>query len=134
MNEEKKETFTYTYSAQQQEEIRKIRQKYLPTEKTGVDKMERLRALDRGVTKKASVTALTVGIISALVMGFGMSLSMTDLPAALGISNPLIPGIVIGVIGMVGVIAAHPLYQFITRKERERIAPEILRLADELSE
>ncbi len=134
MSEENKETFTYTYSAQQQEEIQKIRQKYLPAEKGEVDQMERLRTLDRGVTKKASVAALTVGIISALVMGFGMSLVMTDLSDMVGVTRPLIPGIIIGAVGMLGVIAAWPLYQRITAKERKRIAPEILRLVDELSE
>ncbi len=134
MSEEKKETFTYTYSARQQEEIRKIRQRYLPAETAEVDKMARLRALDRSVTKKGTTIALTVGIIGALVMGFGMSLVMTDLSDWIGATQPLIPGIVIGVIGILGVIAAHPLYQRITRKERERLAPEILRLADELTE
>lgn len=46
-----KEAFSYTYSAKQQEEIKKIREKYVPEE---ADKMERLRKLDRGVTQKST--------------------------------------------------------------------------------
>ncbi len=134
MSEENKETFTYTYSAQQQAEIQKIRKKYSAGENTAEDKMEQLRMLDRSVTKKGSVISLIIGVLGALIMGFGMSLIMTDLAAMLGLTRPFIPGVAIGVIGMVGVIAAWPLYQRITAKERERIAPEIIRLADELSE
>lgn len=48
--EENKEVFSYTYSASQQAEIKGIREKYMPP--TEEDKMERLRRLDRSVTKK----------------------------------------------------------------------------------
>lgn len=49
---ENKETFSYTYSAKQQEEIKKIREKYAPKE---ADKMEQLRRLDESVTRKGTV-------------------------------------------------------------------------------
>lgn len=116
-------SFEYTYSAPQQEEIRQIREKYLPKQE---DKMEQLRRLDRSATQKGTVIALIVGILGALVMGTGMSCCMvwTD--------TLLLPGIVIGVAGMAAVAAAYPLYAHITKKEREKIAPEILRLTDEL--
>ncbi len=130
---EEKETFTYTYSAAQQEEIAAIRKKYT-AEPVEVDKMEQLRKLDAGVTNKATTIALIVGILSALIMGTGMSLIMTDLGAKLGMTSVLIPGIVIGIIGMAGVIAAYPLYQFVLKKERAKIAPQILRLTDELTQ
>ncbi len=131
--EEKKETFTYTYSAAQQEEIAAIRKKYL-TESADGDKMEQLRKLDAGVTNKATTVALTVGILSALIMGTGMSLIMTDLGNMLGIGKPLLPGVIIGVVGMLGVIAGYPLYQLVLKKERARVAPQILKLTEELSE
>lgn len=121
--------FQYTYSAKEQNEINEIRKKYLPKEE---DKMEQLRRLDAGVYRKGSVTSLVVGIIGALIMGTGMSLAMTDLGAKLGISNAMIPGIVIGVIGIALVSAAYPVYIAVTKHERERIAPEILRLSEEL--
>ena len=66
-------SFEYTYSAPRQEEIRRIREKYLPPEE---DKMELLRRLDNGVTQKATMVSLVVGIVSALVLGVGMCCCM----------------------------------------------------------
>ncbi len=126
---ENKETFSYTYSAKEQAEIKKIREKYVPKE---ADKMEQLRRLDESVTKKGTITALVVGIIGAIIMGSGMSLVMTDIGEYLGIQNTMIIGIIIGVIGIAAVAAAYPLYDHVTKKEREKIAPEIIRLSDEL--
>lgn len=132
-NKEKKESFTYTYSAKEQEELQKIRQKY--QQKEG-DKMEQLRSMDAGVTQKATIRALTVGFIGALIMGLGMSLVMTDLIAILGLADlqkvGMLLGIIIGIVGMVMACLAYPIYQRVLRRERERIAPEVLRLADEL--
>ena len=127
--EKNQETFTYTYSAQQREEVQNIRKKYLPPEE---DKMERLRKLHNSATQKAQVWALVLGVVGALIMGTGMSLVMTDIGAAVGLNNALIPGIVIGIIGMIPVALAYPTYNRVLKKERQRIAPEILRLSDEL--
>ncbi len=132
---ESKESFSYIYSAAQQEEIAAIRKKYAAdTQLAEVDKMEQLRKLDAGVTNKASVVALCVGSLSALIMGTGMSLVMTDLGIKLGIASALIPGIIIGIVGMAGVIAAYPLYQLVLKKQRTKAAPQILKLAEELSQ
>ena len=87
--------------------------------------MERLRRLDQSVTRPGMITALTVGIISTLVMGAGMSCIMVW-------ENLLIPGVIIGVVGMIGVIAAYPIYSRITKKQRDKLAPEIIHLSDEL--
>lgn len=121
--EEKKETFTYTYSAKQQEEIKNIRQKYLPKEE---DKMDQLLKLDESVTKPGMITALIVGIISVLILGVGMCCTMV------WADTMFIPGIIIGIIGIAGVMSAYPLYTNITKKQREKLAPEIIRLTDEL--
>ncbi|MBQ7875269.1 MAG: hypothetical protein IJ306_08970 [Oscillospiraceae bacterium] len=129
MEEHNSESFTYTYSAKQQEEVKYIRDKYLPKEE---DKMEQLRRLDRSVTKKGTVTALVIGIIGALIMGIGMSLIMTDIGSYIGMEQTMIPGIVIGVIGMAIAAPAYPVYERITKKERAKIAPEIMRLTEEL--
>ena len=127
--EKNTETFTYTYSAQQREEIASIRRKYqTPTE----DKMEQLRKLHHSATQKAQLWALVLGILGALVMGSGMSLVMTDIGAQLGMSETMVPGIVIGMIGMLPVALAYPTYNRVLKRERARIAPEILRLSDEL--
>ncbi|MBE6858950.1 MAG: hypothetical protein E7498_05905 [Ruminococcus sp.] len=119
---ENKETFSYTYSAKEQEEIKKIRKKYVPKE---ADKMEQLRRLDAGVTQKGTVISLVVGIIGALILGTGMSMCMvwTEL---------FVLGIIVGIVGIVMVSAAYPLYSYVTKKEREKIVPEIIRLTDEL--
>ena len=122
-NENRENKFAFTYSAKQQEEVKKIREKYVVSEEEG--KLEQLRRLDAGVTRKGTVVSLAVGIISALILGVGMCCCMVW-------SGLFVPGIIVGVAGIVGVATAYPLYNRITRKERERVAPEILRLTDEL--
>ncbi len=132
---EQKETFNYTYSAVQQKEVEAIRKKYAEdTTPIEVDKMTELRRLDASVTNKASVVALCMGIISALIMGFGMSLIMTDLADKIGMASPIVFGVIIGVVGMVGIIAAYPIYQAVLKRERKRKAPQILKLTEELSQ
>jgi len=120
--------FEYSYSAEQQKEIEAIRNKYIPKEE---NKMERLRKLHAIPTQKAQAASLAVGIVGALIMGTGMSLVMTDIGAALG-SLVMVLGIAVGLAGMVLVALAYPIYNRTLKKEREKIAPDILRLTDEL--
>ena len=122
--EEKKEVFNYTYSASQQAEIKSIREKYMPPAEED-DKMEQLRRLDRSVTTAGTVVSVIVGIISTLVFGFGMCCSMVW-------EGLMLPGIIIGVAGMIGIASAYPLYTHVTKKQREKVAPEIIKLSDEL--
>ena len=128
---ENKDSFNYTYSAKEQEEIKKIRKKYTNT-LDNEDKMAQLRRLDAAVYSKATVSSLVVGILGALVMGFGMSLVMTDIGNALGTVLAMVIGVLMGLIGIILVAAAYPIYNYTLKKEREKIAPEILRLTDEL--
>ena len=130
---ENKETFNYTYSAKEQDEIKAIRKKYAAPEETE-DKMAQLRCLDAGVTQKASVISLVFGVIGALLLGIGMSLTMSEFSKILGAYEDmaLLIGIMIGIVGIVLVSLAYPLYNRIVKKEREKIAPEIIRLTDEL--
>lgn len=130
---ENKETFRFTYSAKEQEEIKAIRKKYATPEQTE-DKMEKLRRLDAAVTKKATSLSLVFGVLGALILGTGMSLAMTELGRLFGLSDgaAMLWGIAIGIVGIVLVGVAYPLYNRIVRRERERIAPEILRLTEEL--
>ena len=88
--------------------------------------MELLRKLDYGVTQKATAVSIAVGIIGTLLLGIGMCCTMvwTDVW--------FIPGIIVGVIGIAVLCCAYPLYNYTVKKEREKIAPEILRLTDEL--
>ena len=125
---ENKEGFSFTYSAQQQQEVEAIRKKYLPQE---TDKMEQLRRLHAIPTQKAQRAALTVGIIGTLIMGTGMSVCLTDIGMPLG-SLAMLLGIAVGIAGMVLAALAYPVYNRVLKKQRNRIAPEILRLSDEL--
>ena len=120
---QKTDTFEYTYSAKQQEEIQKIRKKYLPQEE---DKMEQLRRLDQSANKKGTAVSIAVGVIGCLLLGIGMSCTMVWM------EQLFILGIVVGVIGIAAIIAAYPIYNRITAKERERLAPQILKLTEEL--
>ena len=134
MENKNNDGFSYTYSAREQAEIRKIREKYADKEKTEESKMERLRRLDAKVTQKAQSISLTLGILGALILGSGMSLIMTDLGAALGLSAEagMLIGIPVGIAGGVLTSLAYPIYNLVLRHERQRIAPEILRLTDDL--
>ena len=82
-------------------------------------------------TKRAQAAAISVGVIGSLVLGTGMSLAMTDFGAILG-DFALVMGILTGIIGMVLVALAYPIYNRVLKKQRKRIAPQILKLTDEL--
>ncbi len=121
--ENRNEGFTYTYSAKEQEEVKKIRQKYAPKEE---DKMAQLRRLDSNVTQKGTMASIVIGVLGTLLLGVGMCCTLVWQGVW------FVPGIVIGLLG-IGILAvAYPVYKNITQKEREKIAPEILRLTDEL--
>jgi len=116
------ESFEYTYSAPEQEEIRRIRSKYLPKEQES--KMERLRRLDKEAEQPGTITALVLGVIGLLVFGTGMCLCLVWESYLLGVG--------VGIAGGMMMAAAFPAYKTITRKQREKIAPEILALTESL--
>lgn len=122
MNNEN-ERFEYTYSAKQQEEIERIRKKYLPKEE---DKMAELRRLDAQVTKPGTVAGITIGIIGMLIFGAGMSMTLA------GEEAMFVPGIIIGIIGFAIMAAALPVYKKVTQRQQEKIAPQILELTEQL--
>ena len=118
---ENNDKFEYTYSAKQQSELENIRKKYLPQEES---KMDRLRRLDESVTRPGTMISIIVGIAGTLIMGFGMCLCLEW--------SEFVPGVITGVVGMAILASAYPIYNKITQKQREKIAPEILRLTDEI--
>lgn len=122
---ENEDRFNFSYSAKQQEEIKKIRDKYVPREES---KLEQLRRLDASASKPGTAAAIIIGVIGTLLLGLGMCCTMV------WAETLFIPGIIIGALGIAGIIAAYPLYMHITRKQREKLAPEIIRLTDELSQ
>ena len=130
---QKQNGFTYTYSAKEQAELKRIRDKYTtPTE--AEDKMARLRRLDASVTNTAKAVAIVFGIIGTLILGVGMSLIMTDFSEILGIGETmaLVIGIPVGIVGGILASLAYPIYNAIVKARRKKLAPEIIHLADEL--
>lgn len=129
--QKEKDSFCFTYSAKEQEELKQIRKKYEPQEET---KMDKLRRLDAGVTKKAVLISCLIGSIGALILGTGMSLTMTEFGARIGLAGMkgMTVGIIVGFFGIILVCLAYPVYNHIIKKEREKIAPQILQLTEEL--
>ena len=111
--------------------VQKIRTQYTVKEHTELDE---LKALDAKVKRPANVFAYTFGSIGAVVMGGGMSLIMTDLANTLGIENPMLYGIVIGIVGMAMTIINYPIYKKLLERGKARYAYEIVELARQISE
>lgn len=131
--ENRKEGFNYTYSATKKSEIERIRSKYEPQEEK-VDKMEQLRRLDSSVSRKATIPAIIIGIIGSLIMGTGMCLVMTDLAEYFNLTGnmAMIIGVSVGVFGIIIASLAYPLFSALEKKYKKAVAPEIIRLTDEL--
>ena len=123
-NQTNNNTFEYTYSSKQHDEIEAIRKKYLPVQE---DKMETLRKLDKSAESLGTMLSIILGVIGTLIMGSGMSMCMV-----LG-GFYMIPGIVLGIIGMFLAAIAYPVYKKVTKHQRKKIAPQILALTEELS-
>lgn len=125
--------FSYNYSASEQAEIKSIREKYR-TKTEEEDKMTRLRRLDASVTQTAEAVSLVFGIVGTLILGFGMSLVMSDLGVKMNLDAlaATVIGVISGIIGGILAGLAYPVYNYIVREKRKKIAPEIIRLIDEL--
>lgn len=133
MENNNKNEFYYSYSAKEQAELKKIREKYTPPSEEE-DKMTRLRRLDASVTNTAQATAIVFGVIGTLILGAGMSLCMTDIGEILGKYQDMsmVIGIIVGIVGGGIASLAYPIYNIIVKAKRKKLAPEIIRLTDEL--
>lgn len=109
--------------------VQKIRTQYTEKEHTQLDE---LKELDAKVKRPVNVFAYVFGCISAIIMGSGMSLVMTDIGEMVGMSNPMTPGIVIGIIGMIMAIVNYPIYQKKLAARREKYADQIMQLSDKI--
>ncbi len=109
--------------------VQKIRSQYTEKESTELDA---LRALDAKVKKPANVVAYTFGSISAIIMGAGMSLVMTDIGSDIGLKVSMTPGIAIGVVGMAMAIANYPLYKRMLNSRKKKYADKIIALSDNI--
>ena len=113
----------------QQFMAQKIRTQYM--EKTPTE-LDTLRELDSKVKRPANVFAYIFGSISAIVMGAGMSLVMTDIGATIGITSALVPGIAIGALGLGMALLTYPMYKGILNSRKKKYGAEILTLSDKI--
>ena len=120
------ETFEFTYSATQQEEIERIRNKYLPKQES---KMEQLIKLDKQAEVPGQIASIVAGVIGLLLLGVGMCCTMVWNTSM----SIFVLGVVIGIIGIAVAGIAYPIYQKVTEKERAKIADQIIALSNELS-
>ena len=117
-------SFNYTYSASQQAEINEIRRKYISEKPKEEDKLEKLRRLDKSAEQKGAMISIIIGVVFTLIFGTGIACALQW--------GLVVVGIILGVVGVAGIIAAYPVYKKVTEVQRAKIAPEILRLTDEL--
>ncbi|MBQ8182713.1 MAG: dihydropteridine reductase [Clostridia bacterium] len=110
--------------------VEKIRTQY--TEKTD-STLDEIKKLDKKVKKPANIFAYVFGSFAAIVLGCGMSLIMTDINTYLNISEPLVPGIIIGVIGLFFAIINYPVYKRILTSRRKKYAAKIIELSDKIT-
>ena len=118
-----KDTFEYSYSAERAKEVEAIRRKY---EDPSEDKFEQLKALDRQAERRGQILSIAIGIIGTLVLGTGMSMVMV------GQVPYFVPGIVIGIVGTLALSAASPIYKRVTKKDRDKVAGQVLALVKQI--
>ena len=109
--------------------VQKIRTQYTEKQHTELDE---LKELDAKVKRPANAFAYTYGSASAVIMGAGMSLVMTDIGAAIGIASAMVPGIAIGVVGLGMALTTYPIYKGMLAARRKKYAPEIMKLSDKI--
>ena len=116
-------TFEYNYSAERAREVEAIRRKY---EEPKEDKFEQLKALDRQAERRGQILSIAIGIIGTLILGTGMSMVMV------GQVPYFIPGIVVGIVGALALSTAYPVYKKVTKKDRDKVAGQVLALAKQI--
>ena len=109
--------------------VQKIRTQYTEKENTQLDL---LKKLDAKVKKPANVFAYVFGSLAALITGGGMSLVMTEIGEILGVAQPMVYGIVIGIVGLLMAVVNYPVYKRILSSRRKKYAAEIISLSDEI--
>lgn len=116
-------------NSDQQFIVRKIRTEYVEKEATELDE---LRKLDAKVKRPVNIFAYIFGSIGAIIMGAGMSLVMTEIGSMIGVDETMVPGIVIGVVGMVIALVNYPIYKRILARRKKKYGAEILALSDKI--
>ncbi len=119
------EKFEMTYPDETRDEVKRVREKYVAeTTVKQNDKFAELKRLDESVGQKACTVALCVGVFSCMIFGFGMALCLSY--------RQYTPGIVVGIIGVVGMAVGYPIYKAVFKKQKAKVTAKILELSDEL--
>lgn len=109
--------------------VRKIRAQYTEKKHSGLDM---LKALDAKVRRPANVFAYSYGSLGAIVMGAGMSLVMTEIGQMMGLTSTMVPGVAIGVVGLLMAVTTYPIYNKILASRKKKFASEILALSEKI--
>lgn len=107
----------------------KIRTRYIEKTESSLDT---LRELDMKVKRPANLFGYIFGSISAVIMGTGMSLVMTDIGSQLGMSDAFVPGIIIGILGLGMALLTYPIYKRILNSKKQKYGAEILKISEEI--
>ena len=109
--------------------IEKIRAQYTEDRHTELDA---LKALDARVKKPANVFGYVYGSIGAIVMGAGMSRVMTDIGTMLGMAETMVPGIAVGIAGLVMSCTTYPIHKKLLASRKKKYAPQSLALSERM--
>ena len=104
--------------------VNKIKAQYEEKKETKLDK---LKTLDKRVKHGATVFSYIFGSLSSLVLGTGMCLAMEVIGTGL-----MVPGIIVGVIGIGLVSVTYPIYKRMVENAKKKHANEIIALSDEI--
>lgn len=110
--------------------VQKIKTQY--TAKTTTE-LDELKALDAKVKRPANIFGYVFGSISAIVMGGGMSLVMTDIGNTIGLTDAFIPGLAIGIAGLIMCLINYPIFKNILSNRRKKYANEIIALSNKIT-
>lgn len=93
---------------------------------TADDLIAQLAELESEKTRGATIKALAVGIVSTLVLGVGMCFTMVW-------TQFMALGVIVGLVGIAGCVAAWLLYRSTVRKDTARLAPRVEAAYDQLA-
>lgn len=91
-----------------------------------------LRKLDARAKLLATIFTYTFGIITSLITGVGMCLSMKVIGS--GTTTMFVLGVIMGIIGLIGMGINYPIYKKMLANSKQKYAFEIMQLAKEIGE
>lgn len=118
------EKFSYNYSADRNEELRKIREKYEIKNDEEQDKLKLIRAMDKKIEMPGKIFGTLFGLFFTFVFGGGLGLCIKTE----GMS--FVFGLLLGILGFLGMSFAPIITKIVFKKQKEKYGKEILNLID----